>query len=111
MQKKQIVGNSITKPPEAFKFQNEVALSLGYPAESGLLIQDKEYLRILRTKYRFALLILISQRISFTGAGCTMLEPDVIAYGKLLVGSQLLIDQRRRIAGHISPWNLSSPGP
>jgi len=63
------------------------------PANNGLLIQDKDYLKFLRdiTQKNGALLIfdevISGFRISFTGAaGYYNIQPDLITYGKIIGG-------------------------
>lgn len=81
---------------EAFvKFKNEIACVIiePIPANNGLLLQDKLYLRFLRdicTENKTLLIfdeIISGFRIGFTGAaGYYNIQPDIVTYGKIIGG-------------------------
>jgi len=82
------------------------------PANNGLLLQDKEYLQLLRqiTKENKVLLIfdevISGFRVSFTGAaGYYNIHPDIITYGKIIGGGMPVgaYAASAEIMKHISP--------
>ena len=76
-------------------FKNQIAAVIieGVPANNGLLIQDKEYIKFLReiTKTNGALLIfdevITGFRLGFEGASKYYdIQPDILTYGKIIGG-------------------------
>jgi glutamate-1-semialdehyde 2,1-aminomutase len=88
--------NNKAQLEEAFKkYKNEIAAIIvePIPANNGLLIQDKEYLKFLReiTQRENSLLIfdevISGFRIGFEGAaGLYNIKPDIITFGKIIGG-------------------------
>ncbi|MDM1050128.1 MULTISPECIES: glutamate-1-semialdehyde 2,1-aminomutase [Sphingobacterium] len=76
-----------------FKDQIAAVIIEGVPANNGLLIQDKEYIKFLReiTKTNGALLIfdevITGFRLGFEGASKYYdIQPDILTYGKIIGG-------------------------
>lgn len=100
---------------EAFvKFKNEIACVIiePIPANNGLLLQDKSYLKFLRdicTENKSFLIfdeVISGFRIGFTGAaGYYNIKPDIVTYGKIIGGGLPVgaYASSAEIMGHVSP--------
>lgn len=84
---------AITKAFTEFKDQIAAIIIEPIPANNGLLLQDKEFLRFLRitcTENKTLLIfdeVISGFRVSFTGAaGYYNIKPDIITYGKIIGG-------------------------
>ncbi|MGZ4116242.1 MAG: glutamate-1-semialdehyde 2,1-aminomutase [Bacteroidia bacterium] len=100
---------------EAFsKFKDEIACVIiePIPANNGLLLQNREYLRFLRnicTENKTLLIfdeVISGFRVGFTGAvGYYNIQPDIITYGKIIGGGLPvgMYGASNEIMSHISP--------
>jgi glutamate-1-semialdehyde 2,1-aminomutase len=97
---------------DQFKDQIAAVIIEGVPANNGLLIQDKEYIRFLReiTLENKSLLIfdevITGFRLGFEGAASYyQVRPDIITYGKILGGGMPVgaYGASAAIMGNISP--------
>lgn len=107
--------NDRTALEEAFaQFKDEIAAVIieGVPANNGLLIQDKEYIRFLRdiTSENKSLMIfdevITGYRLGFEGAASHYdIRPDILTYGKILGGGMPVgaYGASAQIMAHISP--------
>lgn len=84
---------AVQKAFEDFKDQIAAVIIEGVPANNGLLIQDKEYIRFLReicTENRTLLIfdeVITGFRLGFEGAAEYYgIQPDLVTYGKIIGG-------------------------
>jgi len=96
----------------AFKGQIAAVIIEGIPANNGLLVQDREYVRFLRqiTQENGTLLIfdevITGFRLGFRGAADYYgIRPDILTYGKIIGGGMPVgaYGGSREIMAHISP--------
>lgn len=100
---------------EAFsKFKNDIACIIiePIPANNGLLLQEREYLKFLRdvcTENKSLLIfdeVISGFRVGFTGAaGYYNIQPDIITYGKIIGGGMPVgaYASSKEIMSNISP--------
>lgn len=95
-----------------FKDQIAAVIIEGVPANNGLLIQDKKYIKFLRdiTAANGSLLIfdevITGFRLGFEGAAKYYdIQPDILTYGKIIGGGMPVgaYGASKEIMGHISP--------
>lgn len=96
------------------KYKNELAAIIiePIPANNGLLIQDPEYLQLMRdlcTQYGILLIwdeVISGFRVGFEGAaGHYQIQPDILTFGKIVGGGMPVgaYAASREIMSHIAP--------
>lgn len=103
---------AVEKAFEEFKDQIAAVIIEGIPANNGLLIQDREYIRFLRqicTDHKSLLIfdeVITGFRLGFEGAAEYYgIQPDLVTYGKIIGGGMPVgaYGGPAAIMQHISP--------
>ncbi len=104
----------ISKVEKLMKSQKDIAAVIiePVPANNGLLLQDKTYLKALRKlcdKYKILLIfdeVISGFRVGFEGAaGYYKIQPDLMTYGKIIGGGMPVgaFGGKRKIMKHVAP--------